>query len=525
MGEEAAAVPAAVASPAAAAHVLLICFPGQGHVNPMLRLAKRIASKGLLVTFSSVSSVGAKLVAAAGVTAGGDGAPVGRGRVRFDFLDDGDPPAPDLDSLMTHLATAGPPAFAAQLARQASSGRPVSCVVANPFMPWASAVAADAGIPAAVLWVQSFAVFSLYYHHVHGLVEFPPEHDAAARFKLPGLPEMSAADVPSFLLPSNPFKLLADAIVGQFRALGRASWVLVNSFAELEAEVVAALPGVGPPSPPELIPVGPLIEMDEDDGGGEVRGDMLRAEEEECVAWLDAQPAMSVVYASVASVVVLSPGEVAEMAHGLAATGRPFLWVVRPETQPHLPDGFVEGEGRKGMVVAWGPQEKVLAHGATACFLTHCGWNSTLETVAAGVPVVAFPQWGDQCTDARFLVEELGMGVRLLRGGGGGDSTELTREAVRGAVEEAVAGPRAEEMRANAARWSEAARRAVAPGGSSDANVQAFVDEVVRRAAACGGGRDAAKAQAPAQPSSEAFVDGGERQAAACVEVEGACVR
>ncbi|CAL4970918.1 unnamed protein product [Urochloa decumbens] len=527
MGEEA-AMPAAVSSAASApAHVLLICFPSQGHVNPMLRLAKRIASKGLLVTFSSVSSIGAKLAAAAGVTAGGDGSPVGRGRVRFDFLDDGEPPNPDLDSLMLHLATAGPPAFASQLARQAASGRPVSGVVANPFMPWATDVATDAGIPTAVLWVQSVAVFSLYYHHVHGLAEFPPEDDKAARFTLPGLPEMSAADVPSFLLPSNPFKLLADAIITQFRTLGRASWVLVNSFAELEADAAAALPGVGPPSPPELIPVGPLIEMEDGESGGEeVRGDMLKAEEE-CVEWLDAQPERSVVYASVGSVVVLSPAEVAEMAHGLASTGRPFLWVVRPETQPHLPDGFLEGEGKKGMVVAWSPQEKVLAHKATACFLTHCGWNSTLETVAAGVPVVAFPQWGDQCTDARFLVEELGMGVRLLRGGGSSAAAEaeaeteaqLTREAVRDAVEDAVAGPRAEEMRANAARWSKAAREAVAPGGSSDANVQAFVDEVVRRAAA-----KAEVLQAQPSPSSaEALVAVNERQAGGRVVVEGAC--
>ncbi|KAK8461552.1 hypothetical protein SEVIR_1G056600v4 [Setaria viridis] len=499
MGEEA-AVPVAAAAASAPPHLLLICFPAQGHVNPMLRLAKRVAAKGLLVTFSSVSSVGAKLAASAGVSSGGDGVRVGRGRVRFEFLEDGDPAGPDLDDLMRHLESAGPPAFAALLRRQASEGRPVACVVANPFMPWTIGVAAGAGIPSAVLWVQSCAVFSLYYHHVHGLVEFPPEDDAEARFSLPGLPEMTVADVPSFLLPSNPYKLLAGAIVEQFRTIGQASWVLVNSFTELESGVAAALRGVTP-RPPELIPVGPLVEAvgwqdgDGDGGGDEVRGDLMKAAEE-CVGWLDLHPPRSVVYVSVGSVVVLSPAEVAEMAHGLASTGRPFLWVVRPDTQPHLPPGFPASVAAgRGAVVAWSPQERVLAHPSTACFLTHCGWNSTLETVAAGVPVVAFPQWGDQCTDARFLVEELGMGVRLRAG-----SPELQREAVREAVEDAVAGPRAEAMRASARRWSEAARRAVGPGGSSDAHVQAFVDEVARRAA-CGGAAGAAKARA--QESSE----------------------
>jgi hypothetical protein len=502
MGEEAAVVHGAVAAATTTAppHLLLICFPGQGHVNPMLRLAKRVAAKGLLVTFSTLSSVGAKLVASAGVSAGGDGVPVGRGRIRFDFLEDGDPAGPELDDLMRHLDSSGPPAFAALLRRQASEGRPVACVVANPFMPWATGVAADAGIPSAVLWVQSCAVFSLYYHHVHGLVEFPAEDDREARFKLPGLPEMTVDDVPSFLLPSNPYKLLADAIIQQFRTIGQASWVLVNSFTELEAGVAAALRGVTP-RPPELIPVGPLVEsvvVGGHDGDGEVRGDLMKAADE-CVGWLDSQPPRSVVYASVGSVVVLSPGEVAEMAHGLASTGRPFLWVVRPEAQPHLPDGFLASVAGRGEVVAWSPQEAVLAHPSTACFLTHCGWNSTLETVAAGVPVVAFPQWGDQCTDARFLVDELGMGVRLVRAAGGGG---LRREDVLDAVEDALAGPRAEAMRASARRWSEAARRAVAPGGSSDANVQSFVDEVAARRAGRGGGPAGAASKAQVVPAS-----------------------
>ncbi|KAJ1278265.1 hypothetical protein BS78_04G066600 [Paspalum vaginatum] len=483
MGEEAAPTATAAAAASTPPHLLMICFPGQGHVNPMLRLAKRIAAKGLLVTFSSLSTLGEKLAASSGVSAGGDGVAVGRGRVRFEFMDDGAPAGPELDDLMRHLATVGPRAFAALLARQAGAGRPVACVVVNPFMPWAMDVAAAAGVPSAVLWVQSCAVFSLYHHSVHGLVEFPREDDPGARFQLPGLPPMSVADVPSFLLPSNPFKLLADTIVAQFRAMGRAEWVLVNSFAELEADALAALPGVTP-RPQELIPVGPLVELAGVDDQPGLQGDLMKAAGE-CVGWLDAQPARSVVYASVGSVVVLTAEEVAEMAHGLASTGRPFLWVVRPDTQPLLPDGFLGAVEGRGTVVPWSPQERVLAHPSTACFLTHCGWNSTLETVAAGVPVVAFPQWGDQCTDARFLVEDLGMGARLR--------SPLRRDAVRDAVEAVVAGPRAGAMLASARRWGAAARAAVAPGGSSDRHVQAFVDEVARRA--CGG--QAAKVPQP----------------------------
>lgn len=472
MGEEAAAVkPTTTTAPP---HLLLICFPGQGHVNPMLRLAKRFAAKGLLVTFSSTSDVGAKITASSGVEAGGDGVALGLGRIRFEFLDDHFD-GKDLDDLMRHLETTGPPAFAALIARQADAGRPVACVVGNPFLPWALDVAHDAGIPAAVLWVQSCAVFSLYYHHVHGLVEFPAEDDMEARVELPGLPAMSVADVPSFLLPSNPYKLLTDAILNQFRTIHKASWVFVNSFTELERAAVDALPGVIP-APPPLIPVGPLVELEDADA---VRGDMIRAAED-CAGWLDAHPPRSVVYASLGSVVVLSAEEVAEMAHGLASTGRPFLWVVRPDCSAMLPDGFVDAVAGRGLVVPWSPQDVVLAHPATACFLTHCGWNSTLETVAAGVPVVAFPQWGDQCTDAKYLTEEFKMGVRIGR--------PLSKDVVREAVEAAVAGPGAAAMRENAGAWSAAAKKAVAAGGSSDRHVQAFVDEVV--AGVCGARAD-----------------------------------
>ncbi|KAK1692804.1 hypothetical protein QYE76_009501 [Lolium multiflorum] len=363
--------------------------------------------------------------------------------------------------------------------RQEEAGRPVACVIGNPFLPWAIDVAHDAGIPSAVLWVQSCAVFSLYYHHVHCLVEFPAEDDLDARVKLPGLPAISVADVPSFLLPSNPYKLLADEIRKQFRNIHKASWVFVNSFSELELDVVNALRGVSPPPPP-LIPVGPLVELEEEEDSA-VRGDMLRAADD-CVAWLDEQAQRSVVYASLGSVVVLAAEELAELAYGLASSGRPFLWVVRADCSAMLPEGYLDSIVGRGMVVPWSPQDLVLAHPSTACFLTHCGWNSTLETIAAGVPVVAFPQWGDQGTDAKYLVEEFHMGVRI--------GAPLRRDAVREAVNHAVAGPDAGAMVENARAWSAAAKTAMASGGSSDRHVQAFVDNVMARASGARGEKD-----------------------------------
>jgi UDP:flavonoid glycosyltransferase YjiC (YdhE family) len=112
----------------------------------------------------------------------------------------------------------------------------------------------------------------------------------------------------------------------------------------------------------------------------------------------------------------------------------------------------------------------VLAHGAVGCFVTHCGWNSTSEALAAGVPVVACPKWSDQSIDAKFLVDVYRVGVR--------GPTPVTRESLHLSIEEVMGGPEAEGIRLRAAGWKKMARAALAAGGSTDNGIQAFVDQI-----------------------------------------------
>lgn len=136
----------------------------------------------------------------------------------------------------------------------------------------------------------------------------------------------------------------------------------------------------------------------------------------------------------------------------------------------------------KGKIVEWCPQERVLAHPAIACFLSHCGWNSTMEALSSGVPVVCFPQWGDQVTDAVYLVDVFKTGVRLGRGAA--EEKIVPREVVSEKLLEATVGKKAAELRESARRWKEEAEAAVAYGGSSDRNFQEFVDELVTKSVA-----------------------------------------
>ncbi|XP_051146883.1 gallate 1-beta-glucosyltransferase 84A24-like [Andrographis paniculata] len=466
-------------------HVFLVSFPGQGHVNPLLRLGKRLAALGLSVTFSAPEIAGASIRKSSKIAAGNTPTPYGRGTIRFEFFDDGwdlsDDNRNDLDSYMAQLELVGKQKLLEIIGNQ---NPPVSCLINNPFIPWVSDVAAEMKIPCAVLWVQSCACFSAYYHYYHKLVTFPMEESPEIDVRLPSMPALKHDEIPSFLYPGSPYDFLARAILGQFGKLEKLFCVLMDTFEDLEVEIINSMSGIcGLP----IRTVGPLFRPIE---GGAAAGDSnaIRADffpaDDDCTAFLDSNPPASVVYVSFGSVVHFEQEQADELAYGLRDSGVPFLWVMRPapwdstRASHVLPEGYLEEIGDRGKIVQWSPQEKVLDHPSLACFVTHCGWNSTVEALASGVPAVAFPQWGDQVTNAKFLVDVFGVGVRLGRGEAAGRI--VPRGEIAECLRAATAGPTAEKLKENAARWKKAAADAVAEGGSSYRNIVEFVEEVVR---------------------------------------------
>uniref|UniRef100_A0A0D9V490 Glycosyltransferase n=1 Tax=Leersia perrieri TaxID=77586 RepID=A0A0D9V490_9ORYZ len=443
-------------------HVLLVSAPLQGHVNPLLSLGHRLASRGLLVTFTTAPHSGLKLNNLHNDDDGAAAIVVGRGTLRFERLRGGclwspdDPPYRVPDDMHRHLQDAGPAALEALIRRQADAGRPVSFVVVNAFAPWAAGVARDMGIPRAMLWTQSCAVLSLYYHHLHSLVPFPPTGaDQDLPVNVPGLPALTVGELPALVYAHDEY-VWREALVADLVSLHETlPWVLVNTFEELEHAAIDALRVHLP-----VVPVGPLLETD---NGAAVQDD--------CTEWLDARPPRSVVFVAFGSLVVIGRDESAELAEGLASTGRPFLWVARDRddnSRGIVPDESSAGESK---VVAWCDQRRVLAHRAVGCFLTHCGWNSTTEALAAGVPVVAYPAWSDQITNAKLLADVYGVGVRL--------PVPPTRDEVRRCVDEVMSGTEAEAMRLRAREWRDKASAAVADGGSSDVLIRDFADALL----------------------------------------------
>ncbi|KAF2302115.1 hypothetical protein GH714_032840 [Hevea brasiliensis] len=313
-------------------------------------------------------------------------------------------------------------------------------------MPWVPDIAAEHGIPCAVLWIQACTVLSVYYHYFKHSNLFPSIENTDESLELPGVPVLQI------------------------------KWVLVNSFAEIEEETVKYMACLHP-----IYPIGPLVSPfllgEEEKTIGSV--DMWDAESS-CVEWLDQKPPSSVIYISFGSISALSQKQMDNLAMGLKNSNRPFLWVIKPreknseEKGGELPATFLEETKGRGMVVTWCSQEKVLMHQAVACFITHCGWNSALETVVAGVPVIAYPGWTDQPTVAKFLVDVLKIGSRIKVEDEVASAGEVER-----CIVEVTDGPKAEEMKKRALELSEAAKKVAADGGSSDQNITGFISEII----------------------------------------------
>lgn len=350
-------------------------------------------------------------------------------------------------------------------------------------MPWVCDVADQLGIASAVFWVQSCAVFSIYYHHFSGSITFPSETQPNLEVQIPSLPLLKHDEIPSFLLPNNPLQAIGKAILGQFLNLSKPFCILIDTFEELEGEIVDFMSKTFP-----IKTVGPLFK-DCSEIKTRISGDCWRVDD--CMEWLDSKPKGSVVYVSFGSVVYLKQEQVDEIAYGLVNSGFYFLWVLKPPApspgvKRHvLPNEIMEEAGERGKVIQWSPQEQVLSHPSVACFLTHCGWNSSVEAMTSGVPVLAFPQWGDQPTNTKFLVDVFGVGLRLSRGAG--EDRLIKRDEIEKCLREAMEGPKAMEIRKNALERQVAAEKAVADGGSSHRNIKHFIDEIRKRSLGCGG--------------------------------------
>ncbi|KAK7320505.1 hypothetical protein VNO77_30038 [Canavalia gladiata] len=174
--------------------------------------------------------------------------------------------------------------------------------------------------------------------------------------------------------------------------------------------------------------VGPLLPPVQLEGSKQRAGKEPGIATEACIEWLDSKDESSVVYISFGSQNTISASNMMALAEGLEESGKPFIWVIRPPLgfdingeirEEWLPKGFEERmkDTKQGLLVhKWGPQLEILSHRSTGAFLSHCGWNSVLESLGNGVPLLGWPLVAEQAYNVKMLVEELGVAVELARG-------------------------------------------------------------------------------------------------------------
>lgn len=281
-------------------------------------------------------------------------------------------------------------------------------------------------------------------------------------------------DLPGIYHTIDPNDLLLNFVVEQIEVASKASAIILPTFDALESDVLNALSTMFP----KLYSIGPLeFFLDQiSDNRFESFHCNLWKEEFECLKWLDSQEPNSVLYVNFGSVIVMRYNQLVELAWGLANSKKKFLWVIRPDLVEGetllVPQEIVEEVKDRALMVSWCPQEKVLKHKAVAGFLSHCGWNSTIESIINGVPMICCPFFNDQILNCKYICSEWNFGMKM-------DSENVTRDEVEKLVVELMDGEKGKEMKNKAIEWKKMAEEATNINGSSSLNLDKLVSEVL----------------------------------------------
>ncbi|XP_061373027.1 phloretin 4'-O-glucosyltransferase-like [Gastrolobium bilobum] len=455
--------------------ILLILYPAQGHINPALQLAKRLIALGAHVTLSTTLHIHRRITNKPTLP--------GLSFVPFsDGYDGGLTATGDVDYTLyaSELKRRGSEFVTNLIASSAEEGNPFTCLVYSLLLNWAAEVARGIHLPTAMLWVQPATVLDISYYYFHGYDDYISEKtkEPSCSIELPGLPLLLApGDLPSYLLAPNSsvsLSVIVSLFKEQFDELDVETnpTILVNTFEALEPEALRAVDKFN------MIPIGPLIPsafLDGKDATDTSFGGDIFHPSNGYIEWLDSKAVSSVVYVSFGSFCVLSKIQMEELARALLDCGCPFLWVIREKEKKEKEEeglSCIEELEEKGKIVKWCSQVEVLSHASLGCFVTHCGWNSTMESLVSGVPMVAFPQWLDQKTNAKLIEDVWKIGVRVdhkVNEDGIVQGKEIREclEVVMGS------GEKGNELRRNAKKWKGLAKEAV-----TEKNLRVFMDTV-----------------------------------------------
>uniref|UniRef100_A0A0E0JPY9 Glycosyltransferase N-terminal domain-containing protein n=1 Tax=Oryza punctata TaxID=4537 RepID=A0A0E0JPY9_ORYPU len=460
-------------------HVVAVPFPGRGHVNAMMNLSRLLATRGAAVTFV-VTEEWLGLLSSSSSSAAPPGV---RLRAIPNVIPSEHGRAADHAGFLQAVGARMEAPFERLLDRlrlEEETAAPVAALVADTYVPWVVGVGNRRGVPVCSLFPMAAVFFSAYYHFdsLPSWLAKPHQPDAGATTDNPDqrlehyISSLASSSIMlSDLKPLIHSERTVEYILASISSIRKAQCLLFTTIYELEANVIDSLESL---VPCPVYPIGPCIpyvtlENEHTKSNGEATGPI------DYFPWLDCQPENSVLYVSLGSFVSVSSSQLDEIALGLATSEVRFLWILREQSTRARE---LVGNTNKGMVLPWCDQLKVLCHPSVGGFLTHCGMNSTLEAVFAGVPMLTLPLFFDQPIDSRLIVEEWKIGVKLR------DSIDkdrlIRREEIASEVKRLMASDEAEmkAIRRRALEWKEISRRAVDKGGSSHRNLTSLMEMI-----------------------------------------------
>ncbi|XP_054789709.1 7-deoxyloganetin glucosyltransferase-like [Prosopis cineraria] len=459
-------------------HIVCFPFPAQGHINPFMQLAKLLHSHGLHITFINTEFIHKRLAKSFGPDFA-----KGLPGFRFEMIPDGLPPSEtdttqDIPALVDSTRNHCYAPFKELMGKLLDSSPPVSCIIADANMSFAEKVGNEFGIPEIRFWTASACGLLGYLQYdelvQRGILPFKDESFAndvtsdTALDWVTGMENIQVKYLPNFTrLTSSLHNSLLDFKASISKDCITSSSIIINTFQELESEALKVIMTKNP----NVYNIGPLHLLSRNHFIQEKKnefkscGSSLRQGDTKCVHWLDQWKPCSVIYVNYGSIATMTEQNLKEFAWGLADSKHPFLWIVRSDLvkgktkTSNLPKEFLDEINDRGYITSWCPQEQVLAHPSIGVFLTHCGWNSTLESICQGVPMICWPSFGEQPTNCWFACTRWGIGIEVKH--------EVNREEIAAILKEAMEGDKGKDMRRMSLEWKKKAMEVTNEGGSS----------------------------------------------------------
>lgn len=469
-------------------HIVCVPYPAQGHINPILQFARLLHSQGIHITYVNTEYNHQRFVRFQGLDS-----VKGLPDFRFTTIPDGLPPLTEsneprdiptlCDATTKHCL--GP--FRALLRKLGSNDDvpPVTCILFDVIMTFCVTAGEELSIPHVPFWTASAISFMCYFHtkelENRGLVPHKAEYLANEVGDTPidwikGAHNLRLKDFPTFIGTSNDKVMYEYLWSGVKKCINSsASAIVFHTFDALEDDVLEAIATLKF-SRSNIYTISPMNLLEKQfKTDPTIQPLTIWKEDFECLEWLDNREPYSVVYVNYGSVSHIKSEDLIEFAMGLANSEHPFLWIIRKDVvmgdSAILPEKFLEKTRERGMLTSWCSQEKVLAHHAVGVFVTHCGWNSMLEAISYGVPIICWPFFADQQTNRRYACTKWGNGLEV--------NHVVKRNEIEGVIKATMEGKCCEKIREKAFQWKAKAKEATDIGGSSYNNFIRLIKEVL----------------------------------------------